>query len=410
MEFKDIKLSPEILKAIDKMGFETATPVQEETINLMLEKRDIIVQAPTGSGKTCAFGIPIIELIDMGKRNTQFVILCPTRELVIQITEVLHKLTLYIHGVRICPIYGGAHINSQISALRRKPQIIVATPGRLMDHIRRKTVFLDQVSCVVLDEADRMLDMGFRDDIDTILKNIPTDRQTILFSATLSNEIKQIAKEYQKDAKTVHIKQDTLTVDTVKQYYARIPKNKKIQAIKAFLEEKQFNKCLIFVGTKSMADTLTEELLKSEFAAAAIHGDLYQRKRDAVMSKYREGVVNILVATDIASRGIDVDNIDAVINFDIPDDSESYVHRIGRTGRANQSGVAYTFLSAKEQSKLESIIKDTKANIEPMSVKGTEFDEPAARSSKNNSKKSKTNYSAKSSHRKRKFGFKKSKH
>lgn len=404
-----MRLLPETLKALDKMGFEKATPVQEETINIMLEKRDMIVQAPTGSGKTCAFGIPVIELIDMKKSNTQFVILCPTRELAIQITEVLHKLTLYIHGVRICPVYGGAHINSQISALRRKPQIIVATPGRLMDHIRRKTVFLNQVSCVVLDEADRMLDMGFREDIDTILKSIPKDRQTILFSATLSNDIKQIAKEYQEDAKIVHIKQDTLTVDTVKQYYTKIPKSKKIQAIKAFLEEKQFSKCLIFVGTKSMADTLTEELLKSKFAAAAIHGDLYQRKRDAVMSKYRDGTVDILVATDVASRGIDVDNIDAVINFDIPDDSDSYVHRIGRTGRANQSGVAYTFLSAKEQSKLESIIKDTKANIEPMSIKGIEFDEPAKQSRKHTFKKPKNNRPTKFS-RKRNLKLKNSKH
>jgi ATP-dependent RNA helicase DeaD len=261
-----------------------------------------------------------------------------------------------------------------------------------MDHIRRKTVSLDQVSCVVLDEADRMLDMGFRDDIDTVLRNIPENRQTVLFSATLSKDIKQIAKEYQKDAAIVNIKQDTLTVDTVKQYYVKIPRGQKILATEAFLKEKKFNKCLIFVGTKSMADTLTEELLKNKFAAAVIHGNLYQRKRDAVMNKYRAGTVNILVATDVVARGIDVDNIDAVINFDIPDDSDCYVHRIGRTGRANQSGTAYTFIYAKEQPKLESIIKDTGASIEPTLISGINSESAFSKSGQNRARDQKQNH------------------
>lgn len=401
MEFKDIKLSPEMFRALDTMGFGTATPVQIETIPAMLEKRDLIVQAPTGSGKTCAFGIPTIELIDISKANTQFVILCPTRELAIQITDVLHKLTLYIHGIRICPIYGGARFNTQIAALRRKPQIIVATPGRLMDHMRRKTVNLEQVSCVVLDEADRMLDMGFREDIDIILKSVPEERQTILFSATLSKEIKQIAKEYQKDAKIIHIKQDTLTVDTVKQYYTKVPKGEKINALKLFLKEKLFNKSLIFVGTKSMADTVAEELSKDNFSTEVIHGDIHQRQRDSVMKKYRTSDVNILVATDVAARGIDVEDIDAVINFDIPNDSDSYVHRIGRTGRANKNGVAYTFLYAREQSKLDSIIKDTKATIKPFTIDGIKFDESKKQPRKRNFRKPKPNRSARSLHKRK---------
>ncbi|MDQ5984252.1 MAG: DEAD/DEAH box helicase [Eubacteriales bacterium SKADARSKE-1] len=375
MEFKEINLSPKMLKALNKMGFTKATPVQEQTISIMLDKKDMIVQAPTGSGKTCAFGIPIIEAIDIKKRTTQSIILCPTRELVIQTTDVLHKLTLYMHGIRISAIYGGARISSQITALRSKPQIIVATPGRIMDHIRRKTVALEQVNLVVLDEADRMLDMGFRDDIDTIFKNIPKQHQTILFSATISDSIKRIAKEYQSDAKMVHIKQEALTVDAVKHYYIKIPKGGKFNALESLIKEKKFNRSLIFVGTKSMADTLTLKLLKSGFTAKALHGDLRQRQRDAVMDKYRKGLVNILVATDVAARGIDVNNIDAVINFDIPDSSDSYVHRIGRTGRANQDGIAYTFIYAKEQSKLGSIVRDTKAVISPILINNIVCDE-----------------------------------
>ncbi len=401
MKFKELNLSPEIIRSLDEMKFDNATAVQEETIPLMLKKEDIIVQSPTGSGKTCAFGIPIIEMIDIKKRGTQSLILCPTRELAIQITKVLHNLTLYKHGIRITPIYGGARISSQIAALRRKPQVIVATPGRIMDHIRRKTVSLDQVDLVVLDEADRMLDMGFRDDIDTIFKSIPAHHQTILFSATLSKSIKEIAKEYQTDAKIVHVKQDTLTVNTVKQYYTKIPKGEKLNAIKSLLKDKKFDRCLIFVGTKSMADTLTEDLLKSGFVAAALHGDLHQRQRDAVMNKYRKNLVNVLVATDVAARGIDVDNIDAVINFDIPEDTDSYVHRIGRTGRARQNGVSYTFIYAKEQSRLESIIKDTKAIIDFVSIDGIKFDEPKKQPYKNGFKSTKTNRSSKSPRRRK---------
>lgn len=359
-----------MLRGIDRMGFKETTPVQAQTIGSMLEKKDMIVQAPTGSGKTCAFGIPLIEAVDTQSKNTQSVILCPTRELVIQTTNVLHKLTHYMHGIRIVAVYGGEPIGKQISALRRQPQIIVATPGRIMDHINRKTVKLAKVSLVVLDEADCMLDMGFRDDIDTILQSIPKESQMILFSATLSNVIKQIAGKYQNNAQMVHIKQNTLTVETVKQYYTKVPKGTKPDALKALLRDSNFNRILVFVGTKSMADNLTEKLVEDGFNALAIHGDLRQRQRDSVMGKYRKGLINILVATDVAARGIDVNDIDVVINFDIPGDSDSYVHRIGRTGRANRNGIAYTFIYSREQSSLESIIHNTKAIIEPAYIKG----------------------------------------
>lgn len=403
MEFKQINLSPEIIKSIDKMGFNQLMPVQEEAIPLILKKQDVMIQAPTGSGKTFAFGIPIIELVDINQIGVQSLILCPTRELTIQISNVLHKLISHKHNIRITPIYGGEQIRCQIAALKRKPQIIVATPGRIIDHIKRKTVSLDQVRRVVLDEADQMLDMGFRSDIDEIFKSLPSERQTILFSATLSKEIKQIAKEYQNDAKMVRISTDTLTVDSVSQYYTKIPKGKKLNAIKLFLKEKKFNRCLIFVATKSMTDVVKKELSEDGFVAEALHGDLHQRQRNSVMNKYRKNLVNVLVATDVAARGIDVDNIEAVINFDIPNDTDSYVHRIGRTGRANHDGCSYTFIYAKEQFKLDSIMKDTKATISTMPIAGLTLNEKTVLPQKHNNKKSRNSMSKFSRRKKAKF-------
>ena len=365
-----MNLSSEMIKSLGKMGLSKLMPVQEEAIPLILNKQDVIIQAPTGSGKTFAFGIPAIELLDLEKCGAQCLILCPTRELTIQISDVLHKLTSYKNGIRVIPIYGGSRISGQISALKRKPQIIVATPGRIMDHIRRKTVSLGNIKQVILDEADQMLDMGFRGDIDIIFKNLPKERQTILFSATLSKEIKQIAKEYQNNAKKVCIAQGTLTVDSVSQYYTKVPRGEKLNAIKLFLKEKQFNRCIVFVATKSMTDTVRKELSENGFIAESLHGDLHQHQRNLVMNKYRKNLINILVATDVASRGIDVDNIEAVINYGIPNDTDSYIHRIGRTGRANKEGCSYIFIYAKEQFKLDSIVKDTKATISLIPIKG----------------------------------------
>ena len=365
--FKELGLSQEILKSLAKMRFVTATPVQSKAIVPMMQKRDLLVQAPTGTGKTCAFGIPVIENIDVHNRSIQSIILCPTRELAIQTTKVLNRLTYHIPGVKTTAVYGGERIERQMAALRQRPQIIVATPGRMVDFLRRKTIKLDQVGIVVLDEADRMLDMGFRDELNEILAQTPIEKQTVLFSATMPREVIEIAKTYQKDAALIEIKQDTMTVDSIEQFYVEVKNSKmKMAALVDLLNEKKFRASLVFAGTKAMSDVLAGYLKRNGYKAAALHGDLRQNQRDAVMNQYRRGLLDVLVATDVASRGIDVRNIDAVINFDIPQCTEGYVHRIGRTGRAEQSGFAYTFICSKERKKLKEIMAVTKAVISPI--------------------------------------------
>ncbi len=368
IQFNEIGLSDTIMRALNKMQFSEATPVQAKTIVPMMKQQDLVVQAPTGTGKTGAFGIPMVEMVDPKSRRIQSVVLCPTRELAVQITNVLKQLTQYKPGVRILALYGGEPIQRQIMALKRGAQIIVATPGRMMDHINRRTARLDKVGLVVLDEADRMLDMGFRDDINTILQSVPDDRQTVLFSATISNEIQKIAANYQQDAQQIQIKQETLTVTCVEQFYGEVRGKSKTFALVSLLGEKQFSMSIVFVATKAMAETLSQQLDEKGFRALALHGDMRQRQRDIVMRKYRQGEVDILVATDVAARGIDVQNVDAVINYDIPQDSESYVHRIGRTGRANKTGSAYTFIYPKERGKLQNIMNSTKAVIQPVKL------------------------------------------
>ncbi|MCL2568307.1 MAG: DEAD/DEAH box helicase [Oscillospiraceae bacterium] len=364
--FETFGLSPELMQALTKMNFQTPSPVQEATIAPMLAGRDVLVQAPTGTGKTAAFGIPIVERVDITSRHIQTIILSPTRELALQITSVLQQLTAFKHSIRVQALYGGEPIYRQINALKRRPQIVVATPGRLMDHMKRNTVRLKHVNCIVLDEADRMLDMGFRDDIAAILQQLPTERQTVLFSATVSPEIKNIAATYQTEAEQICIQQETLTVDSVAQYYADIRHGDKTPALLHLLDDQNFKLCLVFVATKIMAENLARELSLAGHPADALHGDLEQPQRNRVMQRYRKGEISLLVATDVAARGIDVDGIDAVINYDIPGDSDSYVHRIGRTGRADKSGVAYTFVGLKERGKLQNIIKSTKATITPV--------------------------------------------
>ncbi len=353
------------------MNFKEPSPVQGAAIEPMLKKEDILVQAPTGTGKTAAFCIPIVENTDTQRRSVQSVILSPTRELAVQTAEVLRKLTAYTSGIRLAVLYGGEPINHQIKALKRHPQIIVATPGRLMDHMNRRTVRLNQAECVVLDEADCMLDMGFREDMEEILKKTPQERQTVLFSATMSEGIRKIAKDYQKDAKNISIKQNSMAVDKVEQYYVEMRGNTKTENLLNLFEKKRFKLSLVFVATKAMADKLSNQLNGAGFSADAIHGDLRQRQRDRVMEKYRSGKVSILVATDIAARGIDVNGIDAVINYDIPGDAESYVHRIGRTGRAEKTGIAYTFVVPKEKGKLKGILRETKAKASPLKMGDT---------------------------------------
>jgi len=366
--FQGMGLSQELMQGLSNMKFTTPTPVQEAAIAPMMNKQDLLAQAPTGTGKTCAFGIPIIEGIDPEVRAIQSIILCPTRELAIQTTAVLKRLNTYKQGIRVLALYGGEPIQRQIMALRRHPQIIVATPGRLMDHIRRRTTRLGKVSSVVLDEADRMLDMGFRDDMEIILQNTPDTRQTVLFSATLSPVIKNIAATYQKTPEQITIKQDTLTVDRVEQYYSEVRQKAKMPALLQLMKENPFSLGLVFVATKAMADSLARELSEHGYKADALHGDMRQKQRDMVMDKFRRRKIQILVATDVAARGIDVSDIDVVFNYDIPEDHDSYVHRIGRTGRANRNGLAYTLIYPKEREKLKGIIKATKATILPFTI------------------------------------------
>ena len=371
--FDKFDLTPELMRGLTKMGFKNPSPVQAATIGPMLGGRDVLVQAPTGTGKTAAFGIPVVENTNPASHHIQTVVLCPTRELAVQIASVLKQLTAYKPGIRILALYGGEPIYHQITALKRRPQIIVATPGRLMDHMERRTIRLNHVDCVVLDEADRMLDMGFRDDISNILQSVPNKRQTVLFSATLSDEIKKIAAAHQIDAEHICIRQETLAVDKVEQYYSEIRGTSKTPTLLQLLSEKKFGLCLIFVATKVMADNLALELTDAGHPADAIHGDLRQSQRNQVMRRYRDGKIALLVATDVAARGIDVNGIDAVVNYDIPGDSDSYVHRIGRTGRANRNGVAYTFIYPRERSKLQGIITSTKATILPAQLQAGTF-------------------------------------
>jgi len=406
-QFQKFNLTPELMKGLAKMNFCSPSPVQEAAIGPMLAGQDVLVQAPTGTGKTAAFGIPVVEHTDLASSHIQKVILCPTRELAVQVASVLKQLAAFKPGVRILALYGGEPIGRQIAALRRRPQVIVATPGRLMDHMNRRTTRLDHVDCIVLDEADRMLDMGFRDDIKTILQSVSNERQTVLFSATLSDEIKKIAATHQVDAQQISILQETLTVDKVEQYYSEIRGNAKTPALLQLLEEKRFGLSLVFVATKSMADRLAHQLVDAGHPADAIHGDLRQSQRDKVMQRYRKGKIGILVATDVAARGIDVGGIDAVVNYDIPGDAESYVHRIGRTGRANRDGVAYTFIYPKEREKLQGIMASTKATILPAQLQVSAFpahesfvakQRPSGKTSRRNSG---NNYSNKSHSRRR---------
>lgn len=365
--FSTLSISKETLRAIEKMGFEEATPIQSKAIPPMLEGKDIIAQAPTGTGKTCAFGIPLIEMIDNSVETIQAVVLCPTRELVIQTTEELGRIAYFKKGIKSVPIYGGQQIDRQIMALKKHPCIIVATPGRLMDHLRRKTIKLQNLKMLVLDEADEMLNMGFREDLDVILETVPSERQTVLFSATMSRPILEIANKYQNDdAISIKVAHKELTVPTVAQYYLEVKNQKRVDVLTRLIDCNKFKLSIIFCNTKKKVEEVTSELGLRGYAAEALHGDMKQMQRDRVMKRFKNGTVDILVATDVAARGLDIDDIDAVFNLEIPTDEEYYVHRIGRTGRANREGVAYSFVTGREMYKLKDIMRYTKANISLM--------------------------------------------
>ena len=363
MKFEEFELSPKILRGIQAMGYEEATPIQAQTIPALLEGLDIIGQAQTGTGKTAAFAIPVLEKIDPSDKHLQALILCPTRELAIQVAGEIRKISAYTHGIKLLPVYGGQDINKQIRSLKGGVQIIVGTPGRIMDHMRRHTIKVDRIHTVVLDEADEMLNMGFREDIETILKDTPQDRQTALFSATMPQPILDITNQYQRDAQMIKVVKKELTVKNIEQYYFDVRPKNKAELLSRLLDMYNPHLSIVFCNTKRMVDELTAELQNRGYFAEGLHGDLKQQQRDRVMEAFRKGKAEILVATDVAARGIDVDDVDIVFNYDLPQDDEYYVHRIGRTGRAGKKGLAFTFIFGKEVYKLKELQHYCKTKI-----------------------------------------------
>lgn len=349
MLFSEMNLLPEILRAVEEVGYAEATDIQAGAIPLILEGKDLIGRSSTGTGKTAAFGIPAVQMVaQSGRERGQVLILSPTRELAMQTCEEVRRLSKYLQNVKAAIVCGGESMPLQIRQLRTA-QIIIGTPGRIMDHMRRRTLSLENLKTVVLDEADEMLNMGFLEDIQTILKEAPGSRQTVLFSATMPPAIMKITKEFQTDPRLVAVDKGQKTVDSISQFYYSVPRDDKTNALKLLLEYHRPKRALIFCNTKKTVDQLCEQLNGDGFPAAGLHGDLKQNQRNQVMSDFKSGRIGILVATDVAARGIDVDDIDAVFNYDIPDEDEYYIHRIGRTGRAGKTGSSYTLAASRGQ-------------------------------------------------------------
>ena len=363
VRFEEMGLSEEIQKAVRYMGFEEASPIQAKAIPAMISGIDLIGQAQTGTGKTAAFGIPILEKVDPKLKKLQAIVLCPTRELAIQVADEIRNLSRYMHGIKVLPIYGGQDIVKQIRSLKSGTQIVIGTPGRVMDHMRRKTMKLDFVHTVVLDEADEMLNMGFREDIEFVLSGVPEERQTVLFSATMPKPIMEITKKFQNKAKVIKVTKKELTVPNIEQYYYDVKPKKKEEVLSRLLDIYSPRLSVVFCNTKKQVDLLVNALLGRGYFAAGLHGDMKQEQRDRVMQGFRTGKTEILVATDVAARGIDVDEVEAVFNYDLPQDDEYYVHRIGRTGRAGREGRAFSFVSGKEVYKLKEIQRYCKTKI-----------------------------------------------
>lgn len=348
IKYEEAEIDKRIIRAVKEMGYEEMTPIQQMAIPELLAGKDIIGQAQTGTGKTAAFGIPLIQSMDPEKEYLQGIVLCPTRELAIQAAEELRQFAKYMQGVKILPIYGGQDIEKQIRSLRGKTTIVVGTPGRVMDHMRRHTLRLEEVTKVVLDEADEMLNMGFREDIETILAEVPENHQTALFSATMPKAILDIVNLYQKEPTLIQTAKTELTIPLVKQYYYEVQRQNKEEVVSRLLDYYNPKLSLIFCNTKRMVDELSENLKGRGYFAEGLHGDMSQAQRDKVMKGFRSGTVEILIATDVAARGIDVDDVEAVFNYDIPQDNEYYVHRIGRTGRAGRKGRSFTLVVGRE--------------------------------------------------------------
>lgn len=362
-------LDERILRAVAELGFESMTPIQEQAIPVFLEGKDLIGQAQTGTGKTAAFGIPILQMVNPEEKALQALILCPTRELAIQAADEIRKFGKYMEGIRVLPIYGGQDISKQIRSLKGNVQIVVGTPGRVMDHMRRHTLKLGNLKMIVLDEADEMLNMGFREDIETILQDIPGEHQTGLFSATMPGPILDITKTYQKpDAVMVKIAAKELTIPLVRQYYYEVRLKNKEEVTARILDYYNPKRTLIFCNTKRKVDELAEVLKGRGYFAEGFHGDMSQAQRDKIMNGFRKGFVDILIATDVAARGIDVDDVEAVFNYDIPQDIEYYVHRIGRTGRAGKTGRAFTLVVGRDIYKIRDIERVCRTKIKPRTV------------------------------------------
>ncbi|RPD44574.1 DEAD/DEAH box helicase [Hymenobacter sediminis] len=363
MKFSELTLSEEMQRAISEVGYEEASPIQAGAIPVLLSGRDVIGQAQTGTGKTAAFSIPAIELINTDSREVQALVLCPTRELAVQVSGEIQKLGKYKRGLSVVPIYGGSSYDRQFRALERGVQIVIGTPGRVMDHIERGTLNLDSCKMIILDEADEMLDMGFRDDIETVLKKMPEERQTVFFSATMSKPIMDLTKRYQTEPQIVKVNHQEMTVTNIEQSYFEVRGPQKKDVLTRLIDMYNIKSGIVFANTKRMVDEIVGDLQAKGYFAEGLHGDMGQQQRQNTLDKFRKGTLEILVATDVAARGIDVDNVEVVVNYDLPADEEYYVHRIGRTGRAGKQGKAFTFVSGRDIYKLRDIMRFTKATI-----------------------------------------------
>ena len=373
VNFRSLNLAEPLLKALEAVGYETPTPIQAQTIPLILEGRDVLGQAQTGTGKTAAFALPVLSNIDLSRPEPQVLVLAPTRELAIQVAEAFHSYAEHLPGFHVLPIYGGQDYGVQLRSLKRGVHVVVGTPGRVMDHMRRGSLNLDGLACLVLDEADEMLRMGFIDDVEWILEQTPSQRQVALFSATMPAPILRIARKYLNNPAEITIQSKTTTVETIRQRYWMVGGHHKLDALTRILEAEPFDGILIFVRTKTETVALAEKLQARGYAASALNGDMAQQQRERTIDQLKDGTLNIVIATDVAARGLDVDRISHVINYDIPTDTESYVHRIGRTGRAGRSGEAILFVSPRERGMLGAIERATRKRIELMELPSTEI-------------------------------------
>lgn len=367
-KFNEMNLSEEIITALETLGFENSTLIQELAIPIALEGRDIIGQSQTGTGKTFAFGIPILEhILQNNTKKVQALVICPTRELAVQVSGEIDKLCKFTK-IKSLPVYGGEYIEKQIKSLKKNVNIVIGTPGRMMDHIKRKTLKLDSVQFVVLDEADEMLDMGFVEDIEAILNEVPEERQTMLFSATMPTEIIELSQKYLNDPEKIKVKNKTMTVDQIEQIYIKVKNSDKAEVLSRIVELEESGKSIVFCNTKKMVDELVVDMQNRGYSVEGLHGDLKQQKRDMVIERFRTGGISMLIATDVAARGLDIRDVDLVVNYDLPIEEEQYVHRIGRTGRAGASGKSYSFAYGRDVERLRRIENYAKCKIKEETI------------------------------------------